>query len=123
MPVKLDYLMPIKCRIFRRDLFIFSGVSLCFCFFFFLLDPVHRLSLPVCPSPLWARGRHGPLEGSTAAHCPGKSRGFLFSWQVRGALVRTKRIITEHRNPQRQSIVVNSNTRSGKILRVPGTGL
>lgn len=34
MPVKLDYLMSIKCRIFRRDLFIFSGVSLCFWVFF-----------------------------------------------------------------------------------------
>ena len=66
MPVKLDYLMPIKCRIFRRDLFIFSGVSLCFCFFFFSSWSSSQ-AFPAClplsfmgAGPAWsAGGQHG----------------------------------------------------------------
>ena len=51
MLVKLDFLMSIKCRIFRRDLFMFSGVSLCFRFLFFSPSLIQFTGFP-CLSAL-----------------------------------------------------------------------
>lgn len=121
---KLDYLMPVKYHwIFWRDHFIFSKINLFFYFKkIFLLGLfllISHASLPALPTFL-CFFRNAVLAGSTRGQhnhtpCSNGLPGFLFSWQVWGALVRTKHIITVGRNPQWQSIVVNSNTRSGKF--------
>lgn len=78
MPVKLDYLMPIKCRIFRRDLFIFSGVSLCFCFFFFFL--IQFTGFPCLSAPLlYGRGAGMVRWRAARLHTARESLGAFFS--------------------------------------------
>lgn len=85
MPVRLDYLMSIKCRSFRRDLFIFSGVSLCFRLFFFFPPPwSSSQAFPAClpfsfigAGPAWSAG------GQHDCTLPGKVSGLSF--QLAGA--------------------------------------
>lgn len=100
MPVKLDYLMLRKHWWVLRSILFFPN-KFPFCFFFpFVLISVIFADFKSSPLPL-PSGNTLPTMSTRGQHAPvaGLSVAFFSVGRCEGALVRTKHIMTEHRNP------------------------